>query len=126
MLKLSQIYLDASIYEYALLLMVVAAEVKTVKFVDQALMKRDVSKKRIRESNLTYSQKLNFLLPSLIPLDMTLSKEITSQINKARTLRNDFMHEGNFACPKEELLALFAATVEYIQQLSLISNKLGL
>ncbi len=116
--------LDSGLLNHALLMMVIAAEMATSRYVKQKLLERGVSKSKWDESktDVTYSQMLNLHLFALAPASLKPHRSLVGEMNKARTLRNKLMHEGEFASSKEDVQLLFSQTTRFLDYISKISQ----
>lgn len=101
---------------YSLLQMVVAAEIATSRYVHKRWIETGVSKSKLRdyEKDVTFSQMLNIHIIALTPDDKKPDFTLLGKINLARNLRNDFMHEGTFSAPQDEMEALYNFTKKYL------------
>lgn len=104
-------------HSYALLQMVIAAEVATTQFVHKQWKENGVSNSKLKEyeKDITYSQMLNIHLYSLSPKDKKPDSNLIGDLNRARDLRNDFMHEGTFVVQQQELERLYLSTFSYLE-----------
>ena len=121
-------YLEAGLLRFALLQLVIAAELATSRFLNEVWRAAGISKKKIKNSanDITYSQMLNIHLLALFPEKMKPSKKVLAKLDSARTARNDLMHRGQFEMPLEELRAVYQATCDHLNSLNAIlgANKL--
>ncbi|MGA9365145.1 MAG: hypothetical protein WBW16_12340 [Bacteroidota bacterium] len=109
-------FLRSGSLPYALLQMVVAAEIATTRYVHRRWIEEGVSKSKLKEyeKDVTYSQMLNIHLIALSPDNKKPDSELVGDINGARDLRNDFMHEGIFNVHREGLEKLYSSTRRYL------------
>ncbi len=122
----AQGYAEAGVLEYALLLAVIAAEVETNRYVSGRMRQEGVSKTKWTEYNrdLTYSIQLNLVLASVAPQNAKPTKALIGQMNKARRLRNEYMHKGKLDLDHAEMSELVRKTQEYVTYLPSISPTL--
>ena len=69
---------------------------------------------------MTFGLLLNVQLPALAPPGRKPDPEVLGMINRARDLRNPFMHEGAFSSTRAELYEIYNAAralVEYLRAL---------
>lgn len=121
----AQSYVDAGIMEYVLLLIVIAAEVATQRFVHDRLLLSQVSKSKLgdTEKDLTYSMMLNIILYAVTKDDQKPDKDLIGKMNRARGLRNAYMHTGALPKNHAEVTELFELTKRYVEYLRLIGSK---
>jgi hypothetical protein len=119
LLNTAQGFLDGGIYEYMLLISVVAAEVATQRFVHKRLLTSGVSKKKLDEAdkNLTYSMMLNLMLHALTHESKKPGKALIGKMNRARTLRNEYIHTGKRPEDRNEIIDLFQETKSFVNYL---------
>ena len=105
--------------EYVLLLSVIAAEVATQRFVHKRLLGSSVSKNKLDEfeKDLTYSLMLNVVLISVTPENMKPDKELLGKMNRARSLRNGYMHNGELPDDPKEIMDLYEHTKKFVKYL---------
>jgi hypothetical protein len=122
LLHSAQTFFDAGVIEYVLLLSVIAAEVATQRFVHKRLLSSSVSKEKLKEAekDLTYSLMLNVVLFAVTPDNKKPDRDLIGKMNRVRSLRNDYMHNGKLPTDHEEVRGLFESTkrfVEYLREL---------
>ena len=112
-------FLDGGVMEYVLLLSVVAAEVATRRYVHGRLLNEGVSKSKLgqAEKDMTYSMMLNALLAAVAPAGKKPDPDLLGKMNRARDLRNGYMHKGLAPADQREMAALYEATKTYIAYL---------
>jgi hypothetical protein len=120
-------FLDGGVNEYVLLLSAIAAEVATQRFVEKRLLASSVSKTKLLEAekDLTYSLVLNIVLFAVTPENRKPDKELVGKMNRARSLRNDYMHEGKLPTDQKELVDLFKNTKRFVQYLRDLDEELS-
>lgn len=113
-------YLEAGLIRFALLWLVIAAEIATTRFVHSMWQKAGVSKTKIKNSanDITYSQMLNIHIFALCSKELRPDKNLLSEIDKGRTSRNALMHEGKFELSQQDLRSLHGSTVCYVDFLN--------
>lgn len=121
----AQSYLDAGIIEYVLLLIVIAAEVATQRFVHERLLLSQVPKKKLQEADkdMTYSMMLNIVLYAVTNDDQKPDRDLVGKMNRARGLRNAYMHTGELPKNHTEVVELFDMTKRYVAYLRLIGSN---
>ncbi|MFZ4079762.1 MAG: hypothetical protein ACOYKN_00950 [Pirellula sp.] len=121
----AQSYVDAGIMEYVLLLIVIAAEVATQRFVHDRLLLSQVSKSKLEdaEKDLTYSMMLNIVLYAVTTDDQKPDKDLVGKMNRARCLRNAYMHTGELPKNHTEVIELFDMTKRYVEFLRSIGSN---
>lgn len=128
LLHAAQTFWDGGVLEYTLLLSVIAAEVATQRHVYERLIATSVSKTKVADAlkgDLTYSLMLNVVLVSLAPDDRKPDTELLGKINRGRSLRNAYMHEGRIPHDAKEINDILVATrafVEYVRQIHTVSG----
>ncbi len=115
----AQTFLDGGVTEYVLLLSVIAAEVATQRYVHNRLQASGVSKGKLEESekDLTYSMMLNLVLVALAPENRKPDKDLLGKMNRARSLRNAYMHNGALPNDSKEIVNLFENTKSFVKYL---------
>lgn len=115
----AQTFLDGGVTEYVLLLSVIAAEVATQRYVHNRLRGSGVSKGKLEESekDLTYSMMLNLVLVALAPENKKPDKDLLGKMNRARSLRNGYMHNGDLPHDPKEIVDLFENTKKFVKYL---------
>lgn len=118
---------ESGMLSYALLLMVIAGEMATARFIRERLLEKGVSKGKWDESknDVTYSQMLNLHLFSLTPPHMKPDRQLLGELNRARALRNELMHEGKFSLSHSDVRSLLESTKEYLKYLEKVSEATG-
>ena len=79
-------------------------------------VRRGVSNKKLKElrKELTYSLALNVHLPLAFTAATRPSSDLVDAMNRARSKRNDLMHEAAFNLSREELGQLLTDTQNFI------------
>ena len=110
--------------QLALLQSVIASEMATGHYIREKLQKAGVSKNKWdnHKNEIRYSQMLDILLPALTPKDKRPSPEIIGSLNRARTLRNSLMHEGNEAIGDGEIKRLIQAASHHLDYLESVGK----
>ncbi len=105
--------------EYVLLLSVIAAEVATQRFIHKSLLGSSVSKTKLEEAekDLTYSLMLNVVLVAVTPKNKKPDKGLLGKMNRARSLRNGYMHNGELPEDSKEIVDLYENTKEFVKYL---------
>jgi len=118
-LNSAQAFLDGGITEYVLLLSVIAAEVSTQRFIENRLISSGVSKSKLGDADkeLTYSLMLNVLLHAVTPDGKKPDQELLARMNRARILRNKYMHNGELPKDPNEVAQLFESTKVFVKYL---------
>ena len=119
LLHTARVFLDGGVAEYVLLLSVIAAEVATQRFVHKKLLAAGVSEKRLKEmgKDLPYSVMLNVLVYAVTPKDKRPDTVLLGKMNRARKLRNDYMHYGLLPSEQEEIAEIYHDTEKYVEYL---------
>ena len=105
---------SGSIY-YVLLLSVIASEVATTRYIEKRLIQCGVSKGKLDETDgFKYSQLLNVVLFAVTPPDHKPDRQLIGEINRARELRNKYMHEGLFLSSRDEVRRLLESAKKYV------------
>lgn len=119
LLHSAQTFLDGGVTEYVLLLSVIAAEVATQRYIYRQLTESHVSKSKLEEANhnLTYSLMLNVVLVAIVPEGMKPNKDLIGKMNRARSLRNAYMHNGDLPKDSNEIVDLFESTKTFVNYL---------
>lgn len=127
MMQMARSYAEGGLLEFALLQLVIAAEVATARFVHKMMFNCGVSKSKIRElkNDLTFSMMLNLNVIALSPPTMKPDPGLLGKINEARKLRNDLMHEGEFQCSKDYLRELHQNVQAYVAYLDRVLAAQG-
>jgi len=122
-----QSYVDAGVIEYVLLLSVIAAEVATQQFVQKQLLRSQVSKKKLEEAekDLTYSMMLNIVLFAVTPDSHKPDKDLLGKMNRARSLRNAYMHTGEIPKNLDEVVELYHLTKQFVEYLRNVEQELN-
>ena len=109
----------------ALLQMVVAAEMAIARFVRDEYIRAGVSKGKWQEAkkDMSYSQMLNLHLFALSPIDFKPDRDLLGQLNAARGLRNEFMHEGVFTPDRTRIGQLLEATDKFLLYLTELQTR---
>ena len=124
LLHAAQCFLDGGVMEYVLLLSVIAAEVATQRFVHKKLLALGVSKTKLKEAgkDLTYDMMLNLVLFSVTPEPRKPDKNLIGRLNRARGLRNEYMHYGKQPENKNEIINILEDTKKYVRYLDEIAE----
>lgn len=119
-LRSARSHLQAGLRSYALLQVVIAAEIATTRYVHAKLLSLGVSRSKLRDSerDITFSQMLNIHIPALSAGGKAPSGALLGKMNRARELRNQMMHEGSVQLQKTEVHELYDAASEYIAMLT--------
>ncbi len=109
----------------ALLQIVVATEMSVARFIHEEYLNAGVSQTKWNEAkkDLSYSQMLNLHLFALAPPDFRPDQEILGQLNLARRLRNEFMHEGKFELDGIRLGEIFQASEKFLSYIAELRNR---
>lgn len=123
----AQMFLDGGVTEYVLLLSVIAGEVATQRYVHKRLLASSVSKSKLDESekDLTYSLMLNVVLPGIAPDTKKPDKDLLGKMNRARSLRNGYMHNGELPKDPKEIATLFENTKSFVKYLRQLDEQDG-
>ena len=121
----AQTFLDGGVTEYVLLLSVIAAEVATQRYVHNRLRGSGVSKGKLEESekNLNYSMMLNVVLVALAPENRKPDKDLLGKMNRARSLRNGYMHNGDLPHDPKEIVDLLENTKKFVKYLRHLNEE---
>lgn len=60
-------------------------------------------------------------MPSGKPVD----KELIGKMNRARTLRNEYMHDGRLPSDPKEVIGLLESTKKFVQDLRQLDQECG-
>lgn len=109
----------------ALLQIVVATEMAVGRFIHEEYLNAGVSQTKWNEAkkDLTYSQMLNLHLFALAPADFKPDREVIGQLNLARSLRNEFMHEGKLELDGARLGEIFHASEKFLSYIVELRNR---
>lgn len=109
----------------ALLQIVVATEMAVARFIHEEYLNAGVSQTKWNEAkkDLTYSQMLNLHLFALTPADFKPDKEVIGQLNLARSLRNEFMHEGKLGLDGTRLGEIFQASEKFLSYIAELRSR---
>jgi hypothetical protein len=126
LLYAAQSFLDGGVIEYVLLLSVIAAESATQEFVESRLSASGVSNNKLKEivRDLTYSQMLNAFLWAVTPAKMKPNRLLVGKMNRARDLRNDYMHKAKAPLNSNEIADILSETRKFIGYLRAVSETL--
>lgn len=121
----AQSFLDGGVTEYVLLLSVVAAEVATQRYVHKRLLSSGISKNKLddAEKTLTYSLMLNVILSAVAPGNNKPDKGLLGKMNRARSLRNAYMHAGELPRDTSEVVRLYEDTKTFVQYLRRLEQQ---
>jgi hypothetical protein len=91
--------------------------------VKQRLIASGVAKSKWEKlkSDVTYSQMLNLYLFALCPNDDKPDSQTLGDLNRARGLRNEIMHEGVVEVSKSDLERVLKATEKHLAYLERIT-----
>lgn len=105
--------------QFALLQMVIAAEMATSQYIRSRFLGLGVSRSKWNdvEAEITYSQMLNVHLFALTPAHLKPDRDLLGKMNRARDCRNKFMHRGDSFLTRDEALELINATDQYLTYL---------
>lgn len=117
LLHAAEVYLQAGATDYSVLLSVVAAEIATRRFVVERYLALGVSKKKLDdyEGDIKFSMLLNVEMFALAPADMKPDRNLVGGVNRARDLRNDYMHNGKQVKDKSVAATVIRDVKEYIE-----------
>lgn len=112
--------LDGGLLRFALLQLVIAAEMATTRYVRKALISKGVSNSRLKsyERDISYGMLLEIYLPALTPTDGKPDEIILTELNNARRYRNTLMHEGKMEIGRDALIHLQESTEIFIKYLT--------
>jgi hypothetical protein len=116
-IHMARCYTEGGMFEFALLQLVIAAEVATVRFV--AHMPGKVP------SNAGFATLLKTDVPKLCPQGMKPDAALIDRIDVARKRRNKVMHEAAFAASREYLRALHDDVQAYVEHLNAVLIRAG-
>ena len=68
---------------------------------------------------------LNIVLFAVTPEGRKPDKELVGKMNRARSLRNDYMHEGKLPADQKELVDLFENTKRFVQYLRELDEEMS-
>jgi len=127
LLQSARVFLDSGVTEYVLLLSVIAAEVATQRFIHKRLLAAGASNRRLNdlEKDLTYSIMLNLVLCAVTPNGKKPTPDLVGKMNRARQLRNEYMHNGLLPTREAEVAEIYHSTKEYVEYLREVEAYLG-
>lgn len=115
-LNSSKSYLEAGLFEQAMLQIALAAEIATTRFLHEALIRQSRAEAGLDSSNggeLTFSHMLNVMVPAHCPQDAQPSPSLISDMNRIRDLRDDLIHENALGASVSEMYRLHARVCQY-------------
>jgi hypothetical protein len=120
-------YLEAGALDFSVLLSVVAAEIATRRFVFDRCLALGVSKKKLEgyEADYKFSMLINVEMFVLTPPDLKPDRDLIGRINRARDMRNDYMHEGINVKDKATAYAVVGDASTYIKYIEGVRKQLG-
>ncbi len=121
-------YLEAGALNFSVLLSVVAAEIATRRFVVERCLAFGVSKKKLDnyESDYKFSMLLNVEMFVLTPPDMKPDRDMIGKVDRARVMRNEYMHEGKNVKDKATAYAVLGDVFAYIKYIDRVRKHLAL
>ncbi len=122
-LRMARSYVHAGAYELAILLLAIAVEAATARYVHHRLRQEGVSNARLSdlEADLTFSIMLNAQVMALAPASSKPDSQLIGDVDRIRRLRNDVMHKALFAVRRPELQRLVERAELYIEYLDNLS-----
>ncbi|WP_437999674.1 hypothetical protein WMF26_06905 [Sorangium sp. So ce185] len=118
-IHMARCYAEGGLLEFALLQLVIAAEVATDRFVAQ------MRGKTKRSSGAGFATLLNVELPRLCPTSMKPDAVLIGRLDLARQQRNKVMHEAVFAASREYIRALHDDVQAFVEHLNGVLTHLG-
>jgi len=120
-------YLEAGAFDFSVLLSVVAAEIATRRFAVERYLALGVSKKKLEtyESDYKFSMLLNVEMFVLTPPEMKPDRDMIGKVNRARDMRNAYMHEGESIKDKTTAYAVLGDAFAYIKYIDRVRNHLA-
>lgn len=118
-IHMARCYTEGGIFEFALLQLVIAAEVATVRFVAQ--MSNTVNS----ASNTKFAKLLKTEVPKLCPQGMKPDTALIGRIDVARDRRNKVMHQAVFAASRAYLRTLHDDVQAYVEHLNGVLEHVG-
>jgi hypothetical protein len=120
-------YLEAGALDFSVLLSVVAAEIATRRFVVERCLALGVSKTKLGdyERDYNFSMLLNVEVFVLTPPDMKPDRDMIGKVNRARGMRNDYMHEGKSVKDKATAYAVLGDVLAYIEYIDQVRKHLA-
>lgn len=120
-------YLEAGAFDFSVLLSVVAAEIATRRFVVERCLSLGVSKKKLDEYKADYkfSMLLSVEMFVLTPTGMKPDRDLIGKINKARNMRNAYMHEGTSVKDKATAYTVLGDAFTYIKYIDDVRKRLA-
>ncbi len=110
-------YLEAGLFEQAMLQIALAAEIATTRFLHEALIHRDWEEGRPDGStgrDLPFARMLNEMVPAHCPPDGQPSPSLMSDMNRIRDLRDDLIQENALGASVSEMYRLHARAWQYM------------
>ena len=106
----------------------IAAEVATQRYVHRRLNEEGVSKNKLdnAKGDLKYSLMLNTVLNAVTPTARKPNNDLVGKMNRARNMRNDYMHNGIQPNDATEIAELYTRTVEYVKYIKSLENRVQL
>jgi hypothetical protein len=119
-LRTAESYIQAGAYDFALLLVAIAIELATTRFVYAALRRSGVTKKQLDnvEKDLTFSIMLNTQIAALAPPERKPDPTLIADIDRIRKRRNDLMHKGSFDISRIEVYTMMKSATRYLEYIS--------
>ncbi len=120
-------YLEAGALDFSVLLSVVAAEIATRRFVFERCLALGVSKKKLEdyEADYKFSMLLNVEMFVLTLPDTKPDRDLIGKINRAREMRNAYMHEGKSVKDKATAYAVLGDVFTYIKYIDSVRKHLA-
>jgi hypothetical protein len=112
---------------YSVLLAVVAAEIATRRFVVERYLALGVSNKKLKdyEGDYKFSMLLNVEMFALTPPDMKPDRTLVGGVDRARQLRNDYMHNGKQVEDKNVAATVLRDVTDYINYIHRVRDGMS-
>jgi hypothetical protein len=118
MIHSARCYAEGGLLEFALLQLMIAAEIGTGRFVNQ------ITKRKAR-SDASFATMLNTEVSALCPAAMKPDPSLLKRIDAARKLRNKLMHEATLRMTRERIYTLHDDVQSYIDHLNSVLKRRG-
>jgi hypothetical protein len=126
LIHIARRHLDAGAFEFCVLVSVVAAEIATQRFMVERWLAHGVSNKKLKdyETDYKFSMLLNVEIFLASPPDMKPDRRLIGQVNQARVMRNEYMHEGKRIKDKATAAGVLHNIVAYIEYIDQVRKAL--
>jgi hypothetical protein len=125
LLHAAKVYLQAGATDFSILLSVVAAEVATRRFVVERYFALGVSKNKVDDFTADYkfSMLLNVEIFALTPPNMKPDRTLVGGVDRARQIRNDYMHDGKQVKDRSVAVTVLRDVTDYIKYVERVRDS---